>query len=88
MSSRPTTTVGAAHESISMTHSTKKNNYAALHAQLQELDKNITKLQKNIQVTSEQVPTFRNLESLHSSMFLVASQTGKDEKKNDKSKKS
>ncbi|KAG2224885.1 hypothetical protein INT45_010834 [Circinella minor] len=74
MSGRP-----GAHEST--THSSKKNNYAALYTQLQVLDKNITKLQKNLQVTAEQVPTFHNLETLHSSMFLVTSQMANQKKK-------
>ncbi|KAI8391547.1 uncharacterized protein BYT42DRAFT_557258, partial [Radiomyces spectabilis] len=62
------------HESNkSATYNSKKLHYANLHSQLEQLEKNITRLQSNIKVTADQVPSFRKMASVHSAMFMAAS---------------
>lgn len=58
-------------ESSTSTLASKRLHYAGLHAQLQELEKNILRLQENLKVTAEHVPAFRKLEILHSSMYVI-----------------
>ncbi|KAL0089620.1 hypothetical protein J3Q64DRAFT_1729448 [Phycomyces blakesleeanus] len=51
----------------------KQVHYARLNVQLSELEKNIKKLQENLQVTAEQIPSFRKLGTLHSSILMSSS---------------
>ncbi|KAI9032703.1 hypothetical protein CLU79DRAFT_883254 [Phycomyces nitens] len=51
----------------------KQAHYARLNVQLGELEKSIKKLQENLQVTTEQIPAFRKLGTLHSSILMASS---------------
>ncbi|KAF7725783.1 hypothetical protein EC973_009400 [Apophysomyces ossiformis] len=42
--------------------------YSSLHAEFGKLDQQVKRLQKNLQETSEQVPAFRKMNVLHTSM--------------------
>lgn len=54
------------HEST--LNSSKKLQYANLHAELAKLNKNMERLGNNIQLTAEQVPSFRQMGTFHSSL--------------------
>ncbi|GAA5809258.1 ribosomal 40S subunit protein S18B [Mucor flavus] len=58
------------HEST--LNSSKKLQYANLHAELAKLNKNMERLGNNIQLTAEQVPSFRQMGTFHSSLFMSA----------------
>ncbi|KAH8549201.1 hypothetical protein BGW37DRAFT_522760 [Umbelopsis sp. PMI_123] len=57
---------------VSSTYASKAMHYASLNAQLESLQKNVEDLQQKLQVTTQQIPSFRKMGILHSSMFMSA----------------
>ncbi|KAI8581730.1 hypothetical protein K450DRAFT_230898 [Umbelopsis ramanniana AG] len=57
---------------VSSTYASKAMHYASLNAQLDVLQKNVEELQQKLQVTTQQIPSFRKMGILHSSMFMSA----------------
>jgi peptidoglycan hydrolase CwlO-like protein len=55
-------------EDNSTTYTSKKMQYAKLHAELKKLEKNIETLDRNVKDTVEQVPSFRKMGTLHASL--------------------
>jgi uncharacterized protein YaaN involved in tellurite resistance len=53
---------------VSSTYASKAMHYASLNAQLDALQKNVEDLQQKLQVTTQQIPSFRKMGILHSSM--------------------
>ncbi|KAI9359157.1 hypothetical protein BD770DRAFT_409965 [Pilaira anomala] len=52
-------------------NSSKKQQYAELHAELAKLNKNMENLGKNLKDTAEKVPSFRQMGTFHSSLAYV-----------------
>ncbi|KAG2183501.1 hypothetical protein INT43_006507 [Umbelopsis isabellina] len=57
---------------ISSTYASKAIHYASLNSQLETLQQNVEELQRKLQVTTQQAPSFQKMGILHTSMFMSA----------------
>lgn len=67
-------TIASLEETSTLTTS-KKMQYAKLHSELARLNENIQDFGDRIKVTAEQQPSFRQMGTLHASLFMSVNKT-------------